>query len=831
MPETRARRPAPRPAQPVAAARVGGAVYAAVAVPLPLPDPLTYRIPSRWSSLARIGVRARVPVGRRRLTGWIVGLPSKPPAEVEDGLRPIESVIDFEPMLPDDLMELADFASSYYAAPIGEVLKNFLPGRIAASGDRRLELTNRGALVDCRDPEDRALQRLLLDRGRLPLVEVWSELGDAALLERIDRWRESGGIRIQDPGSRGARYRSAVELPPGDRAAQLEACGRSPAGRTVVDYLGELKRPATVEEVRDHTGCSAAVVRRLVRLGILRSFTQIQTMDLARHRLASQGAEARIVLRPDQRTAAEELVAAVGSRQFRPAFLGGMTGSGKTEVYLRAASAALEGDRSVIILVPEIALVPALARTLRERFDHQVAMLHSNLGSAERQQEWERIKSGEARIVIGPRSAVFAPVRDLGLIVVDEEQDTAYKQETRPQYSGRDLALVRARSSAAAAVLVSATPSLETRLNVERRRYRHLRLTARVGSGALPEPLLVDLRKEPGERPRRPGDVAFSSLLVEQIGHSLKGGEQIILLRNRRGYSPQLLCRACGENMPCDDCGLPKSYHRREAKLICHYCGVRAEVPKRCPGCGEDALQPIGAGTERVEEEVRTRFPDAAVDVLDRDVSRRVGGAAAVLERFRSGRSQILIGTQMVSKGHHFPSVALAAVLTADSYFGFPDFRAAERSYALLTQLAGRAGRGERSGRFVIQTYHPEHYAIQAVLNQDDEAFAKQELRFRRVFHYPPFTRMVQIVVRDRSRERGWSRIRDLATAARGHALARGVRFSGPAPAPFERLKGQWRFQLLMRSPRGADVRRLAKAVAPAPSADLTVDVDPQDLM
>lgn len=810
---------------------VEAAGFAAVAVPVPLLEPLIYRVPQPWRALARIGVRVRVPVGRRRLVGWIVDLPSAPPAGLEKELRSIESVIDFEPLLPDELMRLADFTASYYAAPIGEVLKTLLPGTLPAWGDRRVELTNRGALADWHDPKDRALQKFLLERGRVALAELWGQLGEALLPGRIDRWREGGQLRVHESGGRGARYRQAVELPPGDRKSQLERCGRSPAGRAVVEYLAALSRPATIREVCAGVGCSAAVVRRLVTLDILRSFTQIESLDLARHRLQGEVPTVPFELRPDQATAARELVRLVRSGRFRPCFLGGMTGSGKTEVYLRGAAAALREDRSVVILVPEIALVPALARALRERFHDRVAMLHSNLGSAERRQEWERIRGGEARVVVGPRSAVFAPARNVGLIVVDEEQDGAYKQDTRPRYSGRDLALVRAQTSAATALLVSATPSLETRLNVERGRYSELRLTARVGVGALPEAVLVDLRKEPGVRPRRPGDVAFSRLLVDEMENSLKRGEQVILLRNRRGYSPQLLCRSCGENMPCEDCGLPKSYHRREERLICHYCGGHARVPTVCPECGEDALQPIGAGTERVEEEVRKRFPAATVDVLDRDTTRRVGGAAAVLERFRSGRTEILIGTQMISKGHHFPNVALAAVLTADSYLGFPDFRAAERSYALLTQLSGRAGRGERTGRFVIQTYHPDHYAIQAVLNQDDEAFASHEMRFRRTFHYPPFTRMVQLVVRDRNRDRGRSRIEELAAAARRHELAAGVRFSGPAPAPLERLKGQWRFQFLMRSASGADVRNLARAVAPAPTPDLTVDVDPQDLM
>lgn len=805
--------------------------YAAVAVPVPLPEPLTYRVPPAWRGLARIGVRVRVPVGRRRLVGWIVDLPPEAPPGLAKELRSIESVIDFEPLLPGDLMKLAAFAASYYVAPIGEVLKTLLPGALPAWGDRRVELTNRGALADCRDPADQALQQLLLERGRIALADLWNELGSGTLPDRLDRWREGGRIRVHEPGGRSSRYRQAVELPAGDREAQLAACGRSPAGRAVVEFLAALGRPATTREVLAGVGCSAGVVRRLVTLGVLRSFTQIEPIDLARHRLQGRTAATPLELRPDQATAARELVRQVRSGRFGSCFLGGMTGSGKTEVYLRGAAAALQEDRSAVILVPEIALVPALARALQQRFPDRVALLHSNLGSAERHQEWERIRKGEARVVVGPRSAVFAPARNLGLIVVDEEQDGAYKQDTRPRYSARDLALVRAQAAAAAALLVSATPSLETRLNVERGRYRELRLTARVGTGALPEPILVDLREEPVDRPRRPGDVVFSRTLVREVENSLGRGEQVILLRNRRGYSPQLLCRACGENMPCEDCGLPKSYHRREGRLICHYCGGHAPVPPVCPECGEDALQAIGAGTERVEEEVRKLFPSAGVDVLDRDATRRVGGAAAVLERFRSGRTDILIGTQMVSKGHHFPNVALAAVLTADSYLGFPDFRAAERSYALLTQLAGRAGRGERAGRFVIQTYHPDHYAIQSVLNQDDQAFASHEMRFRRTFHYPPFTRMVQIVVRDRNRERGRSRIGELAAAARGHEVAARVRFSGPAPAPLERLKGQWRFQFLMRSANGADVRRLARDLAPAPASDLTVDVDPQDLM
>jgi primosomal protein N' (replication factor Y) len=359
---------------------------------------------------------------------------------------------------------------------------------------------------------------------------------------------------------------------------------------------------------------------------------------------------------------------------------------------------------------------------------------------------------------------------------------------------------------------------------------RPLALTARAGHGRLPESILVDLREAGGRR--RPGEVQFSERLVDELGRAFAAGEQAILLRNRRGYSPLLMCRACGEDFRCEHCGLPQTYHRREAALLCHYCGSRRPVPRSCPACQEEALEPIGTGTERVEEELAALFPDVPLAVLDRDAVRRTGGAAAVLERFARGDAQVLIGTQMVSKGHHFPQVALAAVLSADTYLGFPDFRAVERTYNLLVQLAGRAGRGERAGRVVIQTYNPEHYAIRAALEHDDAAYLREEMRFRRVFHYPPYTRMVQLLMRDKERGKAEAAMAELARALRRHPLAAGVRMSGPAPAPLERLRDRWRFQLLLRTASGKRLHDLLEAVLPEkPPVDLVVDVDPQQLL
>ncbi|HVT57380.1 MAG TPA: primosomal protein N' [Thermoanaerobaculia bacterium] len=817
--------------------------YAEVALPLPLPEPLVYEVPPGLRPQALPGVRVRVRVGKRRLSGVIVGLRETPPAAVS--VRPIEGVLDRSPVLSADLLELARFIAGYYMAALGEVLRTMLPAQLAPWGDRRIWLTDRGALATRCGPGQQAVLDALHELGRVAMSDLQARLGLADLDAVVAGLAQRGLIAMEEgraglPGAlsgraRTARYVSGVELAPGEPAALLAACGRTAAGRAVVEYLAAVGRPATTAEVAAAAACSAAVVKRLVARGVLRQFTQVERLSLDRHRLAPADASSSSrpprELRADQASAVSRLVEVIERREFAPLLLSGVTGSGKTEVYLRAAETALAHGRSAILLVPEIALVPALARAVLERFGEQLAILHSGLGSGERNQEWERVRRGEARVVLGPRSALFAPVADLGLLVVDEEQDPAYKQEITPRYHARDLALVRGRSARAATLLVSATPSLESRYNVQRGKLEPLRLTARFGQGALPEGILVDLRQEEGVR-QRPGEVTFSARLRQEIASALAADEQVILLRNRRGYAPMLLCRACGEAMRCDDCGLPRTYHRRARRLQCHYCGSGISAPGKCPVCSEAALEPIGAGTERVEEDFRALFPAVNVDVLDRDTARRTGGLAAVLERFERGELRVLIGTQMVSKGHHFPGVSLTAVLAADAYLSFPDFRAVERTYNLLTQLAGRGGRGERPGRVVIQTYHPDHYAIRAALTGDDAAFLAEELRFRRVFHYPPYTRMVQLLVRDRNRERAQSAIRELAQALAAHPLSRAVRITGPAPAPLERLRGEWRFQLLARSAAGRDLHRLLEAVVPrSPAYDLTIDVDPQQLL
>ncbi|MEM8962321.1 MAG: primosomal protein N', partial [Acidobacteriota bacterium] len=723
--------------------------FAAVAVPAPLPA-LTYAVPAALDELVQPGCRVRVPLGPRKLVGVVIARSDRPPEGI-DSVKEILECLDVEPVLPAALLELGGFISEYYLAPIGDTLKAMLPSSLPPWGERRITLTNAGAVAPPRDDGEAVVREALLASPRLRLAELQRQLGRADLAVIVEKMRVDGRVSVEETDRRGIRYVKAVELKPGDAAEQDERVGRSAKGRAVLAHLRELGRPATLGELSKAVGCGPGVMRRLVGLGLLRQFTQPERLSLARHRLATTE-RPEIILRPDQQDSLDALEAALGADRYQAFLLRGMTGSGKTEVYFRLVATALEAGRGAILLVPEIALVPALARGARARFGDQLAILHSNLSTSERHQEWERIRRGEARVVLGPRSAIFAPLTHLGVVVVDEEHDSAYKQDVVPRYNGRDLALVRARANRAVAVLVSATPSMESRHNVDSGKLDALTLTRRAGGAKLPESVLVDLRAE--DVVRQPGEVVLSSILKNEITRALEADDQIILLRNRRGYAPTLLCRACGENFECPECGVSHTVHRRDRILECHHCGHTLPIPDRCPQCDAEALEPIGAGTERVEERFKELYPGVAVEVLDADVSKRPGGAAAVLERFGSGATQVLIGTQMVAKGHHFPRVALAAVLHADSYLGFPDFRAVERTYALLTQLAGRAGRGERPGRVVVQTYHPEHYAIRAALDHDDVAYAREETRFRRSFLYPPFARLVQVVARHKERAR-----------------------------------------------------------------------------
>ena len=535
---------------------------------------------------------------------------------------------------------------------------------------------------------------------------------------------------------------------------------------------------------------------------------------------------------PAQARALDRLLPAMSSREYAPFFLFGATGSGKTEVYLGAAEAALKSGRGVLYLVPEIGLTPLLVQKLERRFQGEVSVLHSALSARRRYEVWRSAQSGSCRFVLGTRSAVFAPVKDLGLVVVDEEQDSSYKQQETPRYNARDLAVVRTREARAVLLMGSATPSLESFHHARSGRYTLLRLGGRVEDRPLPAVQTVDMRKEFQEV----GEVRpLSRTLVAALSQCVTRGEQALVLRNRRGWAAALFCPACGEKVSCSRCSIALTWHRSVGKLRCHYCDFETRHPGRCPRCGAEELRLLGEGTERIEEDLKAALPGARIARMDRDTVRRRGAHEKLLRSFEAGEIDVLVGTQMIAKGHDFPKVTLVGVLSADHSLGLPDFRAAERTFQLLTQVAGRAGRGEQPGRVVVQAFDTSHPVLREAGAQDYEAFYARELRYRTALRYPPITALVQVLIVDADavRAREWAGV--FAEALREEGEGR-LLLAGPGPAPLEKIKGSYRQQILVRT---AGRRRLVKAVDRAlarvqgkiPRRPIQVDVDPLTLM
>jgi primosomal protein N' (replication factor Y) len=542
------------------------------------------------------------------------------------------------------------------------------------------------------------------------------------------------------------------------------------------------------------------------------------------------GFSPRPTLTPDQSRA---LAAITNTHGFHPILLHGVTGSGKTEVYMRAASHFLAAGKTSLILVPEIGLTPQLTDRFAARFPGKTAILHSSLTKRQRIDEWLRIYNGGAPIVIGTRSAVFAPLDDLGLIVVDEEHETSYKQEEMPRYSARDTAVMRAKLAKAMAVLGSATPSMESFRNAEAKKYQHVPLTTRVEDRALPDVEVVNMREEYAAAGKQ---IIFSRLLLQEVATRLERREQTMILLNRRGYAAFLLCRHCGFTFQCTSCSVAMTYHRTIDKLLCHYCGLARRPPVRCPECDSEYIHYVGEGTERLEAELKEEFAEARIGRVDRDTMRHMRDYERVLGGFRNGDIDILVGTQMIAKGHDFPRVTLVGVIGADAPLALPDFRAAERTFQLLTQVAGRSGRGEQPGAVVIQSYFPDHYTFQLAVNQRFEDFYARESRYRKAMFYPPFTSLAGIMVTDRDPTGAAKLARDISDfldSQRSDA----IRILGPAPAPLERIKRMHRHQLLVKSSSRSALHSLLEALQryieekKVGPTRVIIDVDPISLL
>ena len=705
------------------------------------------------------GARVLVPLGRRTVTGLVVGPAEGPPPDV---VRDIERVLDEAPFVPDDVIDLALWIAEYYLASPGDALGAALPSFAWIESEPHFELTESArvetaGLAQILDP---LLARLA--RGRRPLRALVGRGETRASVEARLRSLERAGTvaRVHAVGGPSTSFKTEAHaaatvaglgaLQATDGAARLTG-----QQRDALSALAASPDGISITALRDR-GIPAATVRRLAARGLVVIRHEARDRDpFPAHVFESTPDEPR-VLTDEQSAALATLTRLADERAFQTALVQGVTGSGKTELYLRLARHVITGGRRVLILVPEIALTPQVAAYFRAAFGDRVAIQHSGLSPGERHDQWHRISRGDVDLIVGTRSAVFAPVERLGLIVVDEEHDASYKQDETPRYHGRDVAIVRGRGANALVVLGSATPSLETAFNAESGRYTKIVLARRVLDRPLADVAIVDLREEyAADGP----DVILSRRLVAEIGDRLTKGEQSLLLLNRRGFSTAVFCRQCGHVLDCPNCSVSLTVHheRGQARGVCHYCNYSLRVPTACAKCAAPYLEQSGFGTERVEAEVLRLFPAARVGRVDRDTMKKRGAVTRILKAFGAHELDMLVGTQMIAKGHDFPGVTLVGVVSADMGLGLADFRAAERTFQLLTQVAGRAGRGERRGIAVVQTINPDHYSIRLACRQDYDAFYQEELRYRQAMRYPPAVSLINVVVRGKAMRRRWA--------------------------------------------------------------------------
>ncbi len=809
--------------------------YVRVAIAQAHGDLLTYRL--RPGQAPRPGSRVAVPLGRRRATGFVVELLDAPDI-AESALRDVSEVIDDEPAFSPALLELARFIADYYLCPLGEVLRAMHPG--GGSPQRRVRLTAQGHLALAGlargERQHAVLAALAAAADGLATTALARKAGKGSLGVLRDLERR-GFIEITTvmPRETGEASVMAYSLAPGTPLISAPA-RKATLGERARGVLAEAVAPLSVAEIAEALGASEGslrpALRKLEASGVVRASRRVieRLPDAPPALPASPGGAAERVLTPGQQAALEAARLLVDAGKFGVVLIEGVTGSGKTEVYLRALEHAIARGRTGLYLVPEIAITPLLLRTVRARFGERTAILHSALSEGERRDERARASAGGADVVVGARSAVFAPIPRLGLVIVDEEHESSYKQDSEPRYHGRDVAVVRARLEGAAVLLGSATPSLESSRNAETGRYALARMPERAGGAQPARVELVDMRAEW----RATGGAALSRRLRQALDATLAAGRQAIMLLNRRGWAAFVLCRECGEPERCEHCAVSLTVHLRSRTILCHYCDFSREIPSACRRCGGSYLQNIGRGTEQLEKELAQILPGVAVARLDADVARQRGAVGATLADFEAGRTQILVGTQMVAKGHDFPGVTLVGVLQADRSLWLPDFRASERTFQLLTQVAGRAGRRQEEGVVIVQTHAPDHPAIAMAATQDYPRFYEAESQGREALGYPPFTRLIGLLVSGPDQQQARDAASRLREALR-EEIPEGVRVLGPAPAPLERLKERWRFQVLVKTPeRGssqAAVRRALQRLVIREPLRVDVDVDPQSLL
>lgn len=784
------------------------------------------------------GSRLLVPFGKRNITGYVVELHD----ELDPGLGLEEAVVkdalellDEVPLITPEILELTRWAADYYAASWGEMLKASLPAGINKASERVLSINDLGRdeLAASAGPTTTRLDilRFLDENTETPQKTLEKAFGEARARRYIRELLAAGSIDAYFRSVSAkvkAKVQKAVRLLEGKNGDDKLSDAQKRIIKAVASNGGEM----LYVDLLAKADVGASPINTLAKRGRLEIFAS----EVFRDPLAAMHLPeiADLTLSGEQRTALDEIEKSVAAGEYQAFLLHGITGSGKTEVYIRAMRACLIAGRSALMLVPEIALTPIFSRRLKAIFADEVAILHSNLSAGERFDEWRRIRRGDARVVIGTRSAIFAPLEVPGLIIVDEEHDASYRQHESPFYNARDTAVMRGRLCNAVVVLGSATPSLESFENARSGKYRYLQLPNRIGDRPLASAELVDMREVFREAGK---DVVISPRLGEAIKETHARGEQSIVLLNRRGFSQFVLCRTCGESLRCKNCDITLTYHRGDPKLICHYCGYRVPVPKTCPFCSGEFLYFIGQGTEQLESMLRRQFPDLNIARIDRDTMHRKGEMTKTLLAFDRGEIDMLVGTQMLAKGHDFHNVTLVGVISVDTGLGLPDFRSAERTFQLITQVAGRAGRGSLAGRVLIQTYYPEHYALRHAVNQDYEGFFNEEIRYRERMAYPPYVVLAQILLRHTDLNTVTDTARALRESLDAANTEKACRILGPAPASIARLKNEHRVQMLIKGTNRKKLREvldIGLAEAEERKVDMRmvhVEIDPINLM
>lgn len=785
---------------------------------LPIYKPLTYKIPEYLYEYAQEGKRVIIPFKSKKIMGIIYG---KQEEEIpEEKIKEIECVLDEKPILDGKLLKLCFEISKYYFVPFGETIKLFLSPDFLDLRDPLVKLTLKGSLEG-----DEKILELLQKPKNLSFFQKSQEYFEIYLRSFKEGW-----IEVEERTKSLRNILVFYYLPPLPLEFLIKKAGKSKKKIEVLKFLKEKEIPLPYGEIKKYISIDEDLLKKMCRENLLLRHYEEREIFQKRHWISEKQIEPLKKLTEKQEEIFKTLEKSLEDNTFNTFLLYGVTASGKSEIYLHLADRVIRNGGKVLILVPEIALTPYLATRVINLWKGRASIYHSNLGIPERRQVYKKALSGEIDIVVGTRSALFLPLSPLKLIIVDEEQDPSYKQEETPRYNGRDVAVLRGSIENSLVLLASATPSFETMANCEKGKYKLLKLNERIQKKPLPEIKLINIKEEEVVYHEH-GWVIFTKPLLENLKCHIERGNQAILLIPRRGYAPILLCRVCGTGFLCPDCSISFTVHKRKNKLVCHWCGKEAQIPSRCPSCGGEVLESIGIATEKIYEVFQKYFPDTPHGILDRDTISKKTELKKLLLDFELGKVKVLIGTQLVAKGHHFPKVTFIGILNADFLLKFPDFRGPEKLFSLIVQVAGRAGRGEEKGEVYIQTENPKHYAIQCALTQDFEKFYEKEKYYRKLFSYPPFTCLALITIHSKNLKRALTLSKEIEEYI-SKLEKKKINIKGPQPAPLKKLKGEYRFQILISSESRNLLHRFLSNLKPFfIKKNITLDIDPLNFL